>query len=175
MTDKLQRYNPNDTGRSGLTRNQAYGACVAAMRDGTSNPLALEEEFGAYAVAAARRAVDTGTAHILDRRNEVIQTLINEMHCADNETTRVSAGAHLLRAAVAYDLRQMETDRMKNPETRREAAAELRELQPDLFELLVDTWITEFPHPPRVIEFIQRLASHPSWESVMLEAGWVRR
>lgn len=174
MSD-LQRYDPTDTGRSKLTRNQAFAACVQALRDGAATPFALEQEYGAYALIAAKRSVDAGTAHLLDRRNEIIQALVNEMHGAPKAATRVTAGAHLLKAVTAYDLQQLNSDRMRNPETRREAAAELRDLQPELFDLLVDTWIAEFPHPSRVVDFVTQLVSHPSWESVMNDAGWVRK
>jgi hypothetical protein len=175
MTTELKRFDPNDTGRSGLTRNQAYAACVEAIREGTATPIVLEEQYGAYAVAAARRAFDSGQAHLLDRRPEIIQALMNEMYLAPKANTRVAAGAHLLKAAVVYDIKKMDADKLNNPETRAEAARELRDLGGGLYELLSDTWIAEYPHPPRVVDFVRQIVSHPSWESVMLEAGWVRK
>jgi hypothetical protein len=175
MTDSIRKFDPNDTGRSGLTRNQAYAACVEAIREGTATPLVLEEQYGVYAVAAARRAFDSGAAHLLDRRQEIIQALLNEMYLAPKANTRVAAGAHLLKAAVVYDIKKTDAERLQHPETRSEAAKELRELDNGLLELLIDTWILEHPHPPKVVSFVKQLVSHPSWESVMLDAGWVRR
>ena len=170
---KLKKIDPKDTGESRLTRNEAFAACLEAMRNGDALPQALEDMYGTWAVRAAQRVISAGTANLMDRRFEVVQALQNEMHLAPKASTRVTAGNALLKAIVTYDLARMKReDGLKDPETRAEAANVLRELDQDIFDLLVDTWITETPTPVRAIEFIRLLVNSPNWAGVLQDEGW---
>lgn len=176
MSSELKRIDPRDTGLSGMTRNAAFAACLEAMRDGATLPHALEEYYGVWAVRQAQRAISAGTAHIMDRRHEVAAALMNEMHLAPKASTRVSAGSTLLKVMAAYDMQRLNREAgLRDPETRAEAAQVLRDLEPDIFDLLVDTWIAETPTPPRAIEFVRLLINSPQWAGILLEEGWSKQ
>ena len=171
----LQSYNSKHTGRSGLSRGEAYYACLNALRAGES-PLALADEYGEWAVREAVETHSAATADLQDMRQEVVQSLRREMHMPPKATTRVSAGSSLLKVMASYDLKKLEREKqLRDPETRQEAARELRDLSDDMYDLLVDVWIREHPHAPRVEQFVSELVSSPSWEAVLEEAGWVRK
>ena len=70
----LQSYNSKHTGRSGLSRGEAYYACLTALRAGES-PLALADEYGEWAVREAVETHSAATADLQDMRQEVVQSL----------------------------------------------------------------------------------------------------